>query len=451
MAQRDSRLVGGVYRMGQVIAAGGMLTTCMAYNHNTNDVVGLVVIDVPAYFDAQHIHPLLLPLERRRSIDSPHVIHIYDLGLEGSRVYIATDPPRGVTLRYVLDHENVDFRRSLDLIRQMTLGVKALHEHGISGLDLRPQLITVDSIIVEDRVQLDDIGLRAMLRGMGYMASDRPDDIGYLDPHYASPESISNGAIGPWSDVYQLGLLFFELAAGRLPFVGRNPAETGIMQTTAPIPRIAPLKHDVPAEFQEIADRALAKNPSMRYASAADLLAALSVIKLPIHRGAAEVKRDEGPTTKPGMTRDMLQIEKDIALESTLVEPLRGSGDPADAFGFLCYEKDGAEVQRFPMTKADIIVGRTDPKRGLSPDIDLTPLDPQMTVSRQHGRIHCEGTFFYIEDLKSRNKTRLGELPLVPLKPELLQHGDVVRFGAVRLVFKILGLPDVAQIKERKA
>lgn len=449
MAQRDSRLVGGVYRMGQVIGAGGMLTTCTAYNHITNDVVGLFIIDTPPYFDARNSQQLLQPLELRRTIDSPHVIHIYDLGLDGSRVYIATDPPRGMTLRYVLDNENIDFRRSLDLLRQMTLGVKALHEHGISNLDLRPQLITVDSIVVEDRVQLDDIGLRTMLRGMSYVASDRPDDIGFLDPRYASPESISTGTPGPASDVYQLGLLFFELVTGRLPFVGRNPAETGIMQSTEPIPRLAQFKHDAPSEFQEIVDRALAKNPAARYAGAAELLAALNALTLAVHRGATEVKKDEGPSTRPGMTREMLKMEKDISLESTAINPLRGANEPVDAYGFLCYEKDGKEVQRFPLTKTDVIVGRTDPKRGLTPDIDLTLLDPNMTVSRQHGRIRYEGTFFYVEDLKSRNKTRLGELSLVPLKPELLQHGDVVSFGAVRLVFKIPGQPDVAPIKDR--
>jgi pSer/pThr/pTyr-binding forkhead associated (FHA) protein len=90
-------------------------------------------------------------------------------------------------------------------------------------------------------------------------------------------------------------------------------------------------------------------------------------------------------------------------------------------------------------------VGRSDPRRGLHPDIDLSALDPKMTVSRQHARISYQGTLFYIEDLKSHNKTRLGELTLVPLKPELLHHGDIVHFGAVRLVFKIPGKADKQQ------
>src|SRR5205814_5597814 len=116
-------------------------------------------------------------------------------------------------------------------------------------------------------------------------------------------------------------------------------------------------------------------------------------------------------------------------------------------FAYLDTEIEGAEPQRFEMNKQSVVVGRADPKRNLRPAIDLTSLDPKMTVSRQHARIRYEGTFFYIEDLKSRNKTRLGELTLAPLKPELLQHGDVIRCGSVRLVFKVPGMKDTPLFK----
>src|SRR5207249_2856774 len=106
MAQRDARLIGGIYQVGQTITSGGMLTTYTAYNRNTGDVVGLLVIEIPPTFDAPMIDQLLQPLERRRSIDSPNVIRVYDWGIDGNRAYIATDPPRGIALRHVLDNEN---------------------------------------------------------------------------------------------------------------------------------------------------------------------------------------------------------------------------------------------------------------------------------------------------------------------------------------------------------
>src|SRR5579884_2421898 len=173
--QRDARMIGGVYNIGQIITSGGMLTSCTAHNRNTNSVVGLLIIEFPTTLSPDTVQQLLQPLERRRSVESLHVMHVYDWGIDGNRAYIATDPPRGVTLRHVLDSENIDYPRLLDLSRQIAQGLKVLHDQGIVGIDLRPQLITVDAISIEDRVQLDDIGMRALLQAMGYVSSQRYD------------------------------------------------------------------------------------------------------------------------------------------------------------------------------------------------------------------------------------------------------------------------------------
>jgi serine/threonine protein kinase len=465
--RKSPRLVGGIYLQGQVITSGGMLTTSTAYNRNTNEVVGLLVIEFSPAMDVQAVEQLLQSLEKRRFIRSPNAIGVYDWGIDGSRVYIATDPPRGITLRHVLDNENIDVPRALDLIRQMAQGLKALHEQGIMGVDLRPQLITVDTVAVTDRVQLDDVGLRSLLNALGYISSQRVEDIGFLDPRYSPPEYVgSGGPVGPWSDVYQLGLLLFEMVTGRLPFVGKNPAETGILQSTGAIPRMTQYKHDTPTPLQDIVDHALAKNPASRFANAAIMLAALESIELPRRPTAADWRKQGESPTGPGagnatpavgMTGEMRPFESDIALSATLIgnpkgassveDPSRTLPETQDAYAYLCYEKDGVETQRFAISKRNVIVGRMDPKRGVSPDIDLTAIDPRMTVSRQHVRIRYEETFFYVEDLKSRNKTRLGELMLVPLKPELLQHGDILQFGSVRLLFRVPGMQDPPKFK----
>lgn len=452
MSQRDFRLIGGVYRVGQVITSGGMFTTYTAYNRNTNDVVGLMVIEVPPSYPMQRVQQLLQALDRRRLIQSPHVIRVYDWGIEGSRAYIATDPPRGVTLQHVLDNENVDTYRALNLARQMAQGLKVLHEQGVTGVDLRPQLITVDAVAATERVQLDDVGMRFFLKELGYITSQRTDDIGYLDPRYVPPEYIHGGSIASQSDVYQLGLVLFELITGRLPFVGRDAEETGALQSTSPVPRMMQYKHDAPISLQNIVDRALAKNPFGRFPNASEFLAALDAVQLPPPQSSGQWYM--GGDTSPDLTSaptDNMTNESPIVKgnEATLRNssyslPVPSASSamhnvPPDAkvYAHLCYEKDGVEKQRFAILEKNVLVGRADPKRDFTPDVDLTTLDPKMTVSRQHARIRYEETFFYIEDLKSHNRTKLGELTLVPMKPELLQHGDTVRFGSVRLVFKV--------------
>jgi protein kinase-like protein/FHA domain-containing protein len=457
-ARKDPRLIDGVYQVGQVITTGPILTVYTAYNRNTSDVVGLLVLELPPQFEAEAALRLLEPLERRRLVQSPHVIHVYDWGIDGSRAYIATDPPRGITLRHVLDNEAIDLRRAIDLAKQMTRGLVTLQAQGVVDTDMRPQLITVDIVGDTDRVQLDDVGLRLLLKQLGYVNSQRSDDIGLYDPRYISPEYIQGMQIGPWSDVYQVGLLLFELITGRSPFVGRNPAETRALQSTAPVPRMVQFRHDTPQILQDLVDRALTKEPAQRFLNAEALLKALETIRPGLLGGewreasSASLTPPEGalPAVSAVVTDEVpsFPAEVDPELGDTLIEsgitvkraPL--AAEEEGVYAYLYFEKEGEEARRFAIKDKYVVVGRVDPKRGLRPEIDLTSVDPGMTVSRQHARIRFEKTFFYIEDLKSRNKTRLGELALTPLKAELLQHGDVLQFGSVRMVFKVPGLKE---------
>jgi len=452
-ARKNPRLIGGAYQVGQVITTGPMLTVYSAYNRNTSDVVGLQVLELPPLFEAETALQLLEPLKRRRVLQSPHVIHVYDWGIDGSRAFIATDPPRGITLRHVLDNETVELQRAVEMVQQMARGLVALQAQGVEDTDMRPQLITVDEVGNTDRVQLDDVGLRLLLKRLGYAGNQRSDDIGFFDPRYMAPEHIQGGQVGPWSDVYQVGLLLFELITGRAPFVGRNSAETSALQCNSPVPRMAQFRQNLPQVLQDLVDQALAKDPARRFLDAETLLRALEAIRIgSVPERSALLTPPAGTLAavkngvRTGEMTSVPPVEKDTSVEDTLVEgsvTVKRTSPTAEeegAYAYLYFEKEGEETRRFAIKDNYVVVGRVDPKRGLRPEIDLTSVDPGMTVSRQHARIRFEKTFFYIEDLKSRNKTRLGELTLTPLKAELLRHGDVLQIGSVRLVFKVAGM-----------
>ena len=160
-------------------------------------------------------------------------------------------------------------------------------------------------------------------------------------------------------------------------------------------------------------------------------------------------------SSKPGTEQELAAVEQTLirprpnteqelaAVEQTLIRPKLSMGPvapkSAKIYAFLDIQQNEQIVQRITIKESSVIVGRVDPRREITPEIDLTPFDTSSTVSRQHARIHLEKTLFYIEDLQSRNKTRLGELTLTPLKPELLQNGDVVSFGSVKATFRLLG------------
>jgi serine/threonine protein kinase len=437
-ARKNPRNIGGVYQVGQAITSGPILTTYTAYNRNTSDVVGLLVFELPPTFEAEAALRLLEPLERRRLVQSPHVMHVYDWGIDGSRAYIATDPPRGISLRQVLDSETIDLQRAVEMAKQMARGLMRLQAQSIKDTDMRPQLITVDMVGDTDRVQLDDVGLRLLLKQLGYKYHQQNDDIGFFDPRYVSPEFIQGGQIGPWSDVYQVGLLLFELITGRVPFVGRTSAETSTLQCTSPVPRMVQFKQETPHVLQDLVDRTLAKEPSQRFLNAEALLRALET--LPILHVSMDSSLTPPAGVLPVVNSGVGTGEMSSDLEEIDTLP-RSSLDAEDegVYAYLYYGEEGGEARRFAIKDKYVVVGRVDPKRGLKPEVDLTSIDPGMTVSRQHARIRFEKTFFSIEDLKSRNKTRLGELTLTPLKTELLRHGDVLQFGSVRVVFEVAG------------
>jgi hypothetical protein len=183
------------------------------------------------------------------------------------------------------------------------------------------------------------------------------------------------------------------------------------------------------------------------------MLEALQQVQLPpspVQRQAAQ----SGKMPSATATNEMQQIDtgfiKSLADNKELVQAARSekAALEEEIYAYLSYEQGGKELQRLVMTQKSVIVGRSDPKRDFVPDIDLSQLDPKKTVSRQHARIRFEETFFYIEDLKSRNKTRVGELPLDTLKPALLKHGDIVHFGSVRMRFGIPGMGALPEIEK---
>ena len=113
--------------------------------------------------------------------------------------------------------------------------------------------------------------------------------------------------------------------------------------------------------------------------------------------------------------------------------------ESAKVYAFLDIQQSEQNTQRIEITEHTVIVGRADPRQKITPEIDLTPFDTTNSVSRQHARLHFEKDGCSLEDLASRNKTRLGNLTLTPRALETLHNGDIISFGSVKATFRLLG------------
>ena len=186
-------------------------------------------------------------------------------------------------------------------------------------------------------------------------------------------------------------------------------------------------------------------HPLQRPEHEGSLLALLKTLPVMQKRVSAQLDLDqdlsEGEKT---LLRPMLNIDQGLPEgEQTLLHSKLSIGhvepESVTIYAFLDIQQNEQVVERIAINEKQVIVGRLDPKRGIKPEIDLTQFDTSSTVSRQHARICVNDSYFSIEDLESRNKTRLGELVLTPYKPEVLHNGDVISFGSVKATFRLLG------------
>jgi pSer/pThr/pTyr-binding forkhead associated (FHA) protein len=186
-------------------------------------------------------------------------------------------------------------------------------------------------------------------------------------------------------------------------------------------------------------------HPLQRPEREASLLVVMQSLPFLQKRVSTQLSIDEGEQTliRPRENKDQAPAVGDetIIMPRLSIRPL--APESAKIYAFLDIQQNEQVVQRIALKESAVIIGRIDPKRGIAPDIDLTPFDASNTVSRQHARIHLAQDSFSLEDLNSRNKTRLGESILTPLKQEALQNGDVVSFGSVKATFRLLGTSEL--------
>ena len=185
------------------------------------------------------------------------------------------------------------------------------------------------------------------------------------------------------------------------------------------------------AEQELPADRGLGENEKTVLRSWISIEQQLRENEESLRRSKSESEQNDTDKT---LIRPFAQGGRRPAVNIGAVEP-----ENAKTYAFLDILQNGQTVQGIAITEENVIIGRTDPQQGIKPQIDLSKFDAGGTTSRQHARIRLEDSHFTIEDLKSRNKTKVGDVTLTPNSPLVLQNGDVISIGSVKATFRLLG------------
>lgn len=251
------------YEILQSISEGDVATVYLARERAASRVVVLKVLrQVPDAGGEQHFDRFLQEYELIARVDHPNVVRIYDLGIADDHAYIAMEYcSRGSLKRRI--GAGLPVEEACRYLRVMAGALGALHAVGICHRDLKPTNIMFRS---DDEPVLIDFGLarqahfRAGITGVGII---------FGTPYYMSPEQGQGGPMDQRSDIYSLGVVFYEMLTGRKPYDGPGAMSVIIQHREAPLPQ---LPESLQA-FQPLLDRMLAKKPDQRFQSTDELLA----------------------------------------------------------------------------------------------------------------------------------------------------------------------------------
>lgn len=282
-ALRPGAVLANRYRIQRFVARGGMGEVYEAYDRTLRERVALKTV-MPTVSDSPRaVRRLMAEVQLARRVSHPNVCRIYDLGAEqlndGDRAlhFLTMEFVEGLSLAQELERGGpMKVEAAVDIARQLLSGLDAAHEAGILHRDFKP-----DNIMLRptngsrQRAVIMDFGLaRAMDVDPARLTTGANQPlIGTLT--YMAPEQVEGGDLTAGTDIFAFGIVFFEMLTGCVPFVGGSPAATALKRLKEAPPGPAEYAPAVPKHINRIVLKCLARHPSKRYASAAEVLAAL--------------------------------------------------------------------------------------------------------------------------------------------------------------------------------
>lgn len=262
----------GRYEILAILGAGGMGMVYKARDADLSDVVALKMLRPGMVVDAEQLDRLKIELKLARKITHPNVLRTYDFGDFQGVPYISMEYVRGVTLRYLLQQAGkLPFSAALRIARQLCMGLDAAHQMGVIHRDIKPENLIIEQ---SGNAKLMDFGIA---RSAGKSDGGHTQPGTFLGtPNYASPEQLSGMDLDQRSDIYSTGVMLCEMFCGKLPFTGGNTMELYLAHLQQPPIKPSALWPDIPRALELVILKCLEKKPDDRYASAADLLVALS-------------------------------------------------------------------------------------------------------------------------------------------------------------------------------
>jgi len=318
------------YEVIKSIGEGGMANVYLAYDTILDRRVAVKILRGDLSNDEKFVRRFQREALSASSLSHPNIVEMYDVGEDNGIYYIVMEYIEGKTLKQLIKKRGaLTLSEAIDIMLQVTDGISQAHDSYIIHRDLKPQNIMIKE---DGTIKITDFGIAMALNSTQLTQTNSV--MGSV--HYLPPEQASGKGSTIRSDIYSMGILFYEILTGNLPFKGDNAVEIALKQMRDVIPSVRKMNPAIPQSVENVILKSTAKNPKNRYSDSkemhADLLTVLNdermneeklVFKFPEHEvdentktlSVVKKKTDEKLNNKEDITEEV--IEEDIVVKRT--------------------------------------------------------------------------------------------------------------------------------------
>lgn len=271
----SSKILAGRYELFEKIGEGGMSVVYRARCRLLNRFVAIKILKPEFIKDQKFIESFRRESQAAASLSHPNIVNIYDVGKEGNIHYIVMELVEGKTLNEVIREEGpMPYQRVIEITKQIAAALSLAHKNNLIHRDVKPHNVLMTSSGV---AKITDFGIAKAVNS-ATIVENTGSVIGSV--HYFSPEQARGGYVDEKSDIYSLGIVMYEMLTGRVPYDGENAVSIALMHINSEIVPPSKLVAGIPPALEQIVMKCTNKYQTNRFASADELIEALSNMEL---------------------------------------------------------------------------------------------------------------------------------------------------------------------------
>lgn len=255
------------------IGSGGMAKVYKAKCRYLHRTVAVKVLKDEFREDTEFLQRFDTEAQAAASLTHPNIVQIYDVGRDNDRYFIVMEYVEGITLKeYIQQRGKLEWREAINIAIQICSALSKAHSRHIIHRDIKPHNIIMNSDGVP---KVTDFGIARSVSSE--TATMKIDTVGSV--HYSSPEQVRGGYTDEKSDIYSIGVTFFEMITGKLPFDGETPVAIALQHIQDEPPLPSSYSPNIPPALDQIILKCLAKSRQDRYDSVSELINDLENIR----------------------------------------------------------------------------------------------------------------------------------------------------------------------------